>query len=157
MAVTVRSATLTDLDLIEKWGRALHEVERNFEPHMVDSGEHFRERDAQQLASSNAIYLIAEVQNRPVGYLAAFVEPLPTYLTLSGSEGVIEVVYVEASVRGTGVAGQLVEVCLSRLQKADVKRVRAGIYAQNKASLKLFGKFGLHPYHVTVLMEFSQG
>ncbi len=88
---------------------------------------------------------------RPVGYLAAFVEPLPTYLALSGLEGVIEAVYVEESVRGTGVANQLIEACLSWLQKAGAKRVRAGVYAQNRASLKLFQKFGLHPHHITVL------
>ena len=142
---------MTDLDLIEKWGRALFEVERGFEPHMLHSGEYFRERDGQQLADPNALYLVAEVEYRPAGYLAAFVEPLPTYLSLSGVEGVIEVIYVEESARGTGVAKQLVEACLSWLQEAGAKRARAGVYAQNRASLDFFQGFGLYPHHITVL------
>ncbi len=151
MATTVRSATLTDLDFVEKWGRALFEVERGFEPHMLYAGEHFRKKDGQQLANPKALYLIAEVEHRPVGYLAAFIELLPNYLALSGLEGVIEVVYIEEPVRGTGVADQLVEACLSWLQEAGAKRVRAGVYAQNRASLNLFQRFGLHPHHIMVL------
>ena len=155
MATVIRPAIPADLDHIGRWGRALYEVERAFEPRMQFFGDHYRERDAQQLSSPDALYLIAEVQNRPVGYLAASIIATPEYLALSGRECTVEVVYVEECARGRGVAAKLVEVCFSWLQEQGAKRVRAGIYAQNKASLKLFERFGLQPYHVTMLKTFD--
>lgn len=150
MDTEVRPATLNDIDLIERWGRALYDVERAFEPHMRYFGEHYRERDTEQLSNPDALYLIAEVQNQPVGYLSASITNMPEHLALSGQECVIETIYLETSARGKGVADKLVKACFSWLQQKGVKRVRAGVYAQNRASLKLFERFGLQPYHVTV-------
>lgn len=155
MATVVRPATPADLDHIGRWGRALYEVELGFEPHLRYLGEHYRERDIEQLSSPDALYLIAEVQNQPIGYLTASTQALPAYLSLSGREGVIEVVYLEAFSRGKGVADKLVETCFSWLREKGAKRVRAGIYAQNRASLKLFERFGLQLHHATMLKAFD--
>lgn len=150
MDAKVRRATLVDIDLIERWGRALYEVERAFEPHIRYLGEHYREKDIEQLSSSDALYFIAEVQNQPVGYIAASITDMPEHLALSGRECVIEVVYVEKLARGKGVADKLIEACFSWLQEKGIKRVRAGVYAQNRSSLRLFERSGLQPYHITV-------
>lgn len=155
MDTKVRPATLNDIDLIERWGHALHEVERAFEPHIRYFGEHYRERDAQQLSNPDALYLIAEFETRPVGYLSAFIVDIPEHLALSGRECVVEVIYLEAFARGKGIADELLKTCFGWLQQKGVKRVGAGVYAQNRASLKLFERLGLQPYHVTVLKTFD--
>lgn len=118
-------------------------------------GDHYRKRDAEQLSNPDALYLIAEVQNQPIGYLAATTEPIPAHLALAGRECVIGVIYLEACARGQDIADKLVEACLSWSQEKGVKRVRAGVYAQNRASLKLFERFGLQSYHVTMLKAFD--
>lgn len=150
MDTRIRPATLSDIDLIERWGRALYKVELAFEPHIRYFGDRYRERDIKQLSSPDALYLIAEAQNQPVGYVSASLTDMPEHLALSGRECVIEVVYIEKFARGEGVADKLVEACFSWLQEKGVRRVRAGIYAQNRASLRPFEKFGFQPYHVTV-------
>ena len=150
----VRPATLNDVGLIERWGRALHEVERAFEPHLRYLGEHYRERDMEGLSSPDALYLIAEVQTQPVGYLKASVADMPGHLA-SCRKCTVEVVYVEAFVRGKGVAGELLKTCLAWTREKSVKRVEAGVYAGNEASLKLLKRFDLQPHHVTVLKTFD--
>ncbi len=155
MVTVIRLATPADLDHIGRWGRALYEVERVFEPRMQFFGDHYRERDAQQLSNPDVLYLIAEVQNQPVGYLAAATQTLPAYLSLSGREGVIEVIYLEAFSRGKGIADKLAEACFGWFREKGVERVRAGVYAQNRASVKLFERFGLQPYHVTMMKAFD--
>lgn len=142
---------MVDFDLLERWGRDLHEVEQKFEPSLYYDVEAFRERDIRALSSPDALYLIAELDGRPIGYTVALLEALPDYLALSGRDCVIEVLYVEEAARGRGVGTALLETCLAWAKKQRVKRVRAGIYAQNRASLGLFERLGLHAHHVTVL------
>ncbi len=151
----VRPATLNDVGLTERWGRALYEVERVFEPHLRYLGEHYREQDMERLSSPDALYLIAEVQTQPIGYLKASVVDVPGHLASSGRKCTIEVVYVEAFARGKGIAGELLETCFAWTREKSVKRVEAGIYAGNEASLKLFKRFDLQPHHVTVLKTFD--
>ncbi len=142
---------MADIERLEGWGRDLYDVEHKFEPGMRYVGEAFRERDVERLRSPAAHYHIAELGGRPVGYITAVLEPMPEYLELSGRECVIEVLYVEEVARGRGVGVALLEACLGWAERQGAKRVRAGVYAQNKASLGLFERFGLHAHHVTVL------
>lgn len=151
MAILLRLATRADIALLEAWGRELYNVEQKFEPGLRYTGEAFWERDIEGLSSPDAHYLIAELGGRPVGYLAATLEAMPEYLAPSGRECVIEVLYVEEVARGQGVGAALLEACLGWANEQGATRVRAGVYAQNRASLGLFGRFGLHAHHVTVL------
>lgn len=155
MNTVVRPATLNDISLIERWGHALYEVERAFEPHLRYLGEYYRARDMQQLSSPDAFYLIAEVQNRPAGYLAASIAATSEHQALSGRECTVEVVYVEKCARGESVAGELLKMCFAWAREKSAKRAKAGIYVGNEASLKLFERFGLHSHHVTVSKTFD--
>lgn len=151
MTLSLRPATVADIDLLEAWGRELYDLERTFEPGMRYSGEAFRERDMEALSSPDAHYLIAEIEGRAVGYIAAMLGEMPEYLAMPGRECVIEVVFVEEDARGRGVGTALLEACLGWAKKQGAKRVRAGVYARNRASLELFERVGLHAHHVTVL------
>lgn len=151
MTTSLRPATLANIDLLEAWGRELYTLEQAFEPGMRYGGEAFRERDMAALSSPDTHYLIAEIEGRAVGYIAAMLGAMPEYLALPGRECVIEVVYVEEDARGRGVGTTLLDACLGWAEKQGAKRIRAGVYARNRASLKLFERVGLHAHHVTVL------
>lgn len=151
MAISLCPATIVDMDLLERWGRNLYKIEQKFEPSMRYSGETFRERDILGLSSPDAHYLIAEINGQPVGYIAAMLGTMSEYLALPGRECVTEVLYVEEAARGRGVGTALLEACLGWANEQGAKRVRAGIYTRNRASLGLFRRIGLHAHHVTVI------
>jgi len=79
------------------------------------------------------IRLVAELDGRIVGWSA-----LSTYSDRCCYRGVAEVsVYVAADARGRGVGKELLEAVISRSEAAGVWTLQAGIFPENKPSLRL--------------------
>lgn len=153
MRALVRQANPNDLDLLLRWGRALHEVERAFEPQLMYNEDEARERYVQALQDMQTLFLIAELAAQPVGYLYAYiVDALPYFIT-PAKHSIIEVVYVELQARGCGVAQDLMAHGSEWARAAGASRLIAGVYAANEPSMKLFAKQGFAPYHVTMVRD----
>lgn len=153
----LRRATPEDLHLIRRWGEALYNVEKTFEPYADYNPDQFKDRDVQALQDPNALMLVVEDRSRPVGYLYAHLQPLPTYLTLQGKMCVLEVVYLEEGARGKGLADALILACVEWAKGKGAKRIVAGVYAENAASLRIFSRLEFEPHHITVMRSLSEG
>lgn len=148
---TIRAATPNDLDLLLRWGRALHEVERVFEPQLMDNENQARERYVEAIHDPQTLFLIVELAALPVGYLYAYVVDAPPYFAARAKHCVIEVVYLEPQARGWGIAQNLIAGCSEWARAAGASRLIAGVYAANESSIKLFAGQGFVPYHLTLV------
>lgn len=154
---SIRVATQNDLDLLLRWGGALHEVERTFEPQLTYEEDQVHERYGEALNDARTLFLIGELAAQPVGYLYAYVADAPPYFATQVKHCVIEVVYVAPPARGLGVGQDLIARCREWARAAGTSRLIAGAYAANEPSIKLFTKQGFAPYHVTMVHDLDHG
>jgi len=153
--VKIRRATKDDLDLLVEFGEELYLVEREFELEMAYSKEESKERYRRQLVNPEAVFLVAEVEGKLVGYVYAHNER---------AEGVrggrvvceMEVVYVEPKYRGRGVAGRLVEECKKWAGSKGVWRMEAVVFEENEASKRALGKMGFEVNSLTYKLDLDQ-
>ena len=68
-----KTATNNDIDLLINWGEKLHQVEKHFEPLLKWSKEESRNFYLKQLSNPEALFLMAYINEKPVGYLYAHV------------------------------------------------------------------------------------
>ena len=150
---TIRAATPNDLALLVRWGHALHDVERSFEPQLTHNKEQSQERYAVALQDHQTLFLIAELAAQPVGYLYAYVVDTPPYFATPAKHCIIEVIYLEPQARGQGIAQDLIGHCGAWARAAGTSRLIAGVYTANEPSIELFAKQGFVPYHVTMVQN----
>lgn len=153
---TIRAATPNDLDLLLRWGRALHDVERAFEPQLTYNEAHARERYVEALHEPQTLFLIAELAALPVGYLYAYIVDAPPYFAARAKHCIIEVVYLEPQARGRGVAQNLIAGCSQWARAAGASQLLAGVYAANEPSITVFTNQGFAPYHVTLVHDLDK-
>jgi GNAT superfamily N-acetyltransferase len=152
---TIRPAEPDNLDLLVGWGRALHEVERAFEPQLTYDEDQARKRYGDALHDPQTLFLIAELAAQPVGYLYAYLADAPEYFAARTKHCIIEVVYLEPQARGYGIVRELIARCSEWARAAGASRLIAGIYAANESSIKVFAGQGFAPYHVTMVHDFD--
>lgn len=149
----IRKASLEDIDFLVAWGEKLHEVEKQYEPLLIFSRDESMKQYKEQLRNPDALFLIAFFEDIPVGYVYAFVSCIE-YLDTDKKECTIEVIYLDPSARGTGLAQELIQACLDWAKSRDCFRIKAGIYSQNSVSQKLFSKIGFESYHTSFVKKF---
>lgn len=146
--MNIRQATIEDLETLIEMGEQLHLAEKEFEPLLTFSKDESRARYSEELNNPNALLLVAQDNQKIVGYLYAHAGSVE-YFSTDKAECEIEVVYVSSEYRGQGIAQQLIDGCLSWAKDKNVFRFKTGIYAQNAASQSAFMKYGFAPYHST--------
>lgn len=146
MDINIRKATPDDLNELISMGRALHEVEKQFEPLLTFSDQEAREHYTKQLKNDNAHFLVAEDADQILGYLYGHID-IVDYFSTKSPEAEAEVIYLKPEARGKGVAKQLVDQFIVWAKEKKAFRVKGGIYDQNEPSKNLFLKYGFKPYH----------
>ncbi|MFH1971301.1 MAG: GNAT family N-acetyltransferase [Patescibacteria group bacterium] len=150
MSIRIRRANIRDLDTLLNWGKLLWDVEKDFEKELVFNARQARNHYIKELESDNSLFLIAEQERKPIGYLYAFVKDKPYYLSNSGKYCELEVIYIEEKARGKGIAKLLVDKCLDWTKEKHAQYINAGIYAGNITSQKTLLKQGFYNYHRTL-------
>lgn len=132
-------------------GEKLHFVEKEFEPLLIFSVDEALKRYSRELNNDNALFLLAEENNKAIGYLYSHTDKI-AYLDTKQPECVIEAIYIEKEFRGKGLVKLLVEQTISWAKSKNVFRIRAGIYAKNTFSQSAFLKLGFIPHHTTYVV-----
>ena len=153
MTLLIRPASLIDLETILAWYEEIWRVEQVYEPRMLYPLKEYRQNLPQYLRNEKCLLLIAELDGKPAGYLDAHIDPSPDYLSGDDLECEIGLVYLEPWARGQGLAQRLIEQCKVWAQSKNVRRMKAGIFAQNHASLRTFRRCGFEDYHITLVRK----
>lgn len=146
--INIRKATIKDLAILLEWGKAMYEVEKKFLPLLTYSSNESENRYKKQINDSNFLFLIAELDNVPVGYLYAHLDKID-YLSTELPQCEIEVIYLDEKARGMRISGKLIAVAIDWAQEKNAFEIKAGIFAKNLASQEAFKKAGFNLQHLT--------
>ena len=141
--ITVRPARPADLPGLRRIARTSHRDTRFFadpgfaRPRAAGLYERWIERSYQGAASS---VLVAARRGRPLGYL--------TLRRDAGDVGRIELVGVEAAVRGQGIGSLLVQAGLAWCRRQRLERVRVVTQERNLSAQRLYQRHGFLAHEV---------
>jgi ribosomal protein S18 acetylase RimI-like enzyme len=106
-----------------------------------------------QLTEPDAVVLVAEDDDRVVGYVYAGLEPM-SWKELREPAGFIHDVVVDESARSRGIATQLVEAAAAWLTEHGAPRVMLWTASANPAAQRLFARLG---FRATMLEMTREG
>jgi GNAT superfamily N-acetyltransferase len=104
------------------------------------------------LDSEDGVVLVAEQDDRVVGYVFAALEPL-SWKELRGPAGFIHDVAVEEDARRHGVATQLLQAAIAWLRERGAPRVILWSAAPNEGAQALFRRLGFRETMVEMTKE----
>jgi ribosomal protein S18 acetylase RimI-like enzyme len=144
--VTIRPAARSDVAELGRLGAALVRAHYRFDDKRFMAPEPDLERGygwwlSTQLASRDAVVLVAEHGGRLLGYVYAAVEP-ESWQELRSESGYIHDVIVEEEARGRGIATALMHAAIARLRERGMPRVVLQTADQNTAAQRLFARLG---------------
>lgn len=153
---TVRPAAASDLPILGKLAAELvrfhHEIdpERFFLPSGVEEG--YRRWLGTELANSEAIVLVAELDGEVVGYVYGRLEKRDFNMLLSAHAALHDVLVVERA-RRSGAAAALIEAFASRAAERGVPRVVLHTATSNTKAQALFRKLGFRDTMLEMTLE----
>ncbi|WNG53566.1 GNAT family N-acetyltransferase [Archangium gephyra] len=157
MAITIRPARAEDAPTLGRMGGALVRLHHSYDPRRfmtpeedVESG--YRWWLSRELKRQGAVVLVAERDGTVVGYSYATVEGRD-WNALLDAHGELHDVWVDESVRGSGVGGLLLEEMVRQLKARGVPRILLMSASRNEAAQRLFAKHGWRPTMVEMTRE----
>ncbi len=105
-----------------------------------------------QLLDADSIVLVAEVEDRVVGYVYAGIEPL-SWKELRDAAGFVHDLLVEDQERSAGAGQQLLEAAIAWLGQRGMPRVVLWTAARNEGAQRLFARRGFRSTMVEMTLE----
>jgi len=117
--------------------------------------EKYRNWMITRCSDARSVFLVAERENRLVGFLVGTVEAeVPIYRLKEF--GFIHDIWVEEDYRHEGAARQLVMLAIERFREIGVSQIRGDTAAVNEPARKLLGSCGFRPSTTEMLLEFPK-
>ncbi|MBR2709333.1 GNAT family N-acetyltransferase [Candidatus Saccharibacteria bacterium] len=142
--VIIRKATIEDFKTVQQFGYDLLEYERKNWDKELDPSWPFSEEGAVKYkqAIEEKITLIAEKDERPVGFLIGKILPSNPKDARHLTTAYLENIYVTPDVRGKSVSKGLIEGFMDYCKKEKVDRIDVMVNAKNAAAIKFYEKSG---------------
>ncbi|HEX2660149.1 MAG TPA: GNAT family N-acetyltransferase [Polyangia bacterium] len=155
-AHTLRPAETRDLPALGRLGGSLVRLHHGFDRLRFmaprgDIDEGYGWFLGTQLGEKDVVVLVAEVDERVIGYVYAGLEPM-SWKELREPAGFVHDVVVEESVRGRGIATALVEAAARWLIEHGAPRVMLWTASENPAAQRLFKRLGFR----TTMLEMTR-
>lgn len=154
--LTVRPARAEDLDSVARMGAALVRLhhdwdeDRFFLPKGIEQG--YRTYFASQLSVRETVILVAERDERVIGYTYASLIPRD-WSDLREACGKVHDLYVEEPARSTGAGSALLSATVSRLKELGVPRIVLMVAAQNDHARAVFERVGFRETMIEMTLE----
>lgn len=143
MKILIRKAQTEDFADILRLNQGLFDFESQFNhgynlkwTYSAAGRAYFTER----LANENALFFIAEVDEKTIGYILAHV----TFHSYRNSNPSCEIenMFIEAPYRRKKIGSMLIETVKKYAQERGVRRLRVGAIAQNDRALQFYRSHG---------------
>jgi ribosomal protein S18 acetylase RimI-like enzyme len=150
--VTIRRATLGDLEDVLKMERTLVRHDRQFDatldpgwPDREEGRAWFRER----IAGRDGVVLIARDGGKTIGYLVGGRCAVESYRH-APPMAEVDCLCVAASRRGGGLGSRLMRRFLKGCARRGIGRVRVVVCAENAGAIRFYRHMGFAPYDVVL-------
>ncbi|MDX2029248.1 MAG: GNAT family N-acetyltransferase [Blastocatellia bacterium] len=148
--ISVRRATAADLPFLCRNGELLARQHHAYDPIRFvifePPEEAFSRYFSAQLASDEAVFLIAEAGGEPVGYAFLRMEP-ESFVDLAGPCVWLHDIYVIESARAGGAGAQLIEAAKRTARSMGSPALMLSVAPQNARAR---GRFEAHGFRVTM-------
>jgi GNAT superfamily N-acetyltransferase len=155
--MTIRRAEPRDAQALGRLGAALMQTHYAFDTRRflepgagAESG--YANFLVSQLQHEESIVLVAEREDRIVGYVFAAIEPL-SWKDLRDECGFIHDLLVTDDARRSGVGEALLNAAVDWLREQDMPRVVLGTAAQNDHARRLFERRGFRATMIEMTLE----
>lgn len=141
--ITLRPATLDDLETLEKFEQGVIQYERPFVPNLKpDPIEYYAIEEL--IENENACFVVAEVDGELVGSGYALIEESkPT--KKEHFHAYLGFMYVVPAYRGKGINGKIIKYLMDWAKENDISEIVLDVYAENESALKAYEKLGFQP------------
>jgi GNAT superfamily N-acetyltransferase len=156
-SVVIRKARRSDLKTVVSLWQQLMERHASFAPankalapHLASRPGAAREFSAwarKHIGSRSGIVLLAEVEERPVGYCLIFIRRIPYFSRLK-RVGHIGDLLVVKEFRGWGISSLLKEEALQWFRRKGIKHVALNVLEKNRVPQSIYKKWGFFPFVV---------
>lgn len=155
MSVTIRRATIEDLEYIQELNYKLFELEyNNFDPALnmnwtfSQIGENYFRKSIE-----NDTVWVAIDNNKVIGYLAGSIQNKPSYVTKSLAE--IDNFYIEEEYRRQGIGKSLVEEFKRDCINKGIEEIKVTANAKNVNAKAFYQNNGFDDFEVTYKMKLN--
>ncbi|MTI71589.1 MAG: GNAT family N-acetyltransferase [Firmicutes bacterium] len=100
--------------------------------------------------NENTLILIAEIENKPVGYaLGRIYKEDETADNGTGEMGLLDELFIEDRARGAGLGQKLLNEAIKWMKEKGIKRIKLHAYSWNDNAIKLYERNGFKEYVVS--------
>ena len=144
MKIEIRRATSKDLDFLHEMWKLLIKHESKIDPLINKNKSYFskaKQEYKKSLKKNSKIFLIAEINKIPVGYIYGWIEKTPnTYKPRL--RGYVCDAFIKKKFRGKGVGTKLTNEILKVFKSKKVSWIKLTVYSKNTNSVKIWRKLG---------------
>lgn len=156
-ALAIRRAQTRDADVLGRLGASLMHTHFAFDPQRflspgADADRGYASFLRAQLDNRDSVILVAEIDQRVVGYVFAGLEPL-SWKELRGPAGFIHDIVIEDGARGSGAGTALIDAATAWLRDRGAPRALLWTAEHNHGAQRLFARLGFRRTMVEMTRE----
>ena len=154
MDILIREAKINDLDSILALNKALFDYEEEFNSEYNLNwtySEKGREYFKKRLESDSSIVLVAELENKIVGYILVFIDSHSIRSNNPIAE--VENMFIDKDYRKHGLGSGFLQETKRIAKERGVKRLEVEVEAQNLAAIGFYKKNGFEDFEATLQMK----
>lgn len=148
MNIQIRKAKQNDIDAIVKLNEQLADYHRKIDKYYKPSSEtrkSFRKYISEIIRKRNIRILIAETDNKIVGYFIGKIEKAKPF-TAPKKIGKISEAFVEEEFRKSGIGRMMFDELIRWFNKNKIKHIELSVDSRNKIGIKAWQKFGFKEF-----------
>lgn len=142
MQVEIRNANSDDVQILQELNDEIFIDNASYDPDLrLDwaRSQYGKKYFTELVADHESICLIAEIEGKAVGYIAA----APKEVAYRNSRYIeIENMGVTPSVRSLGIGSRLMQECLTEAKKRGFQKVYVNSYSENEAAIGFYKRNG---------------
>jgi GNAT superfamily N-acetyltransferase len=148
--ITIRKATLADMDTLLQFEQGVISAERPFDPTLQDN--HINYYDLNEFITAPHIYLaVAELNGELIGSGYSRIETSKIYLKHQ-QHAYLGFMYVLPQHRGKGVNKLIIDALKDWSVKQGVSEFRLQVYFENAPAIKAYEKVGFNSHMIEMRM-----
>lgn len=152
--VTVRRATLADLETLRRFEQGIIAAERPFDP-TIRKGEVTYYDIGALIESGEAYVAIAEKGGEAIGCGFARKKPSPSYAE-PPFHAYVGLMYVAPEHRGAGVSTLIVDALRDWARANGLTEMRLEVYPDNAAAVRAYQKTGFAPFMLEMRLALEE-
>ena len=149
--VTIRKATLNDLEHLLRFEQGIIEAERPFDSTLKEGTIHYYDIAA-MITDPNAEVVVADAEDGIIGSGFARIEKSKPYLK-HANHAWLGFMYVKSEHRGKGVNKKIMEALKQWAVLQDITEFRLTVYQDNGAAIHAYEKVGFTKHLIEMRMN----